>query len=264
MCRHLFLYVLILTGFSSAWGQYEDIPPGHQNLLEVGIGYTQLYTKDLNFSPLNYSGNGFVYNLAYERRSKSDRHLLSMSAAFSSDYLQTPTPNTIDPLYIYADIGISFNTQIFPSEQRKAKYYLGGAYNTRAFYIDYDDQEAFSYTATHGLSVLGILEYQINVKNKFRTSLSIPIVQLLARPPYNGIDAFIIENQDNVEQILFFGKVASFNHYRAVFWKTDYRYSVCRFLDVGLRYHLGYQTATEPVKSVLWQHQVSTFLGLKF
>lgn len=264
MYKAIFLCVFIFSCFSSAWGQNEDFEPEYQNHLEVGIGYTQLYAKDLVFSPLNYSGNRLLYNLAYERRSKSGNNRFTLSAAYSSDDLEASTANTIDPIYIYADVGLSFTTRLFPSKQSKTVYFFGGAYNTRVFYMDYDDQEAFSYTATHGLSVLGVLEHQWNAKNRFRTSLAVPFVQVLARPPYNGIDEFIIENQDNVAKILFSGKVASFDRFQAVYWKTDYHYSVSRFFDVGLRYRLGYQKATEPVKSVLWQHQLLTFVGFKF
>lgn len=259
-----FLCALIFSCLSSAWSQNESSKPRHQHHLQIGIGYTQLYTKDLIFSPLNYSGNGLLYNLAYERQSKSGNNRFTLSAAFSSDDLKASTPNTINPIYIYADAGLSFTTRLFASKQSKTEYFLGAAYNTRAFYMDYDDQEAFSYTATHGLSILGVLEHQLSSKNWFRTSLSVPFVQLLARPPYNGIDAFIIENQDNVAQILFSGKLASFDRFQAFFWKTDYYHAVSRFFDVGLRYDLGYQKTTQPVKAILWQHQLLTCVRLTF
>lgn len=264
MYKSLFLCVFIASFSPSVRGQKPASEPEHRNQLGVGIGYTQLYAKDLNFSPLNYSGNGLVYDLSYERHSISDNNRFTLSAVFSSDNLKASTNNTIDPLYIYADVGLSYLTRLFPSKQSKTKYYLGVQYNTRVFYMDYDDQEAFSFTATHGLSISGLLEHRFNMKNTLRTSLAIPFLQLLARPPYNGIDEFIIENQDHVAQILFSGKLASFDRYLALYWNTDYSYALTRFLDIGLSYSLGYQKAKEPTDAILWQHQLSTHVSFKF
>ena len=97
-----------------------------------------------------------------------------------------------------------------------------------------------------------------------RASLSIPVFQSLARPPYNGIDEFIIENQDKPADIIFSGTPTSFNDFIAFEFCVDYTYKLTKRIDWHTNYTLYTQQVMESNRFKSLSNTITTGVAIKF
>ncbi len=86
----------------------------------------------------------------------------------------------------------------------------------------------------------------------------------MARPPYNGRDEFIIENENSPAKIFFNGKIATFNQYYGFSWKTQYIFTVNKLIDLSANYNLNLQKVTGVNKLTHLQNQLQAGLNIKF
>ncbi len=235
-----------------------------KNTIGLSYGVNSGLLKDLNFSPLHYKESGHLLSLQYLRHNPKRKNIFEIGIDFSSGKTKTDVSNLLTANYIYGKINASYYRKINASKNSKWKFYAGAGYATNLFYVEWDDNEAFSYVATHGLTFNFKANYLINKRNQVYSTISIPFLQLLARPPYNGRNEFIIENENSPAKIFFNGKIATFNQYYGFSWTTKYNYSINKLIDLSANYNLNLQKVTGVNKITHLQNQLQAGLNIKF
>jgi len=212
-----------------------------QNEFVVSIGTSQGYFKDSNFSPLNYQQQGTALRLAYTRYGKGNQYLFSAHLDFSYNTLHNNAAEHFTSEYIMGTISIDFLKKSTPF-RNKSSYYLGGQIQTNNHVISYDGLESFSFMFNHSLSLKGFYTISIRSRHSFQTSLAIPLVNYMVRPPFNGNNKTIEANQERPLRLLTAdGKITSVNTFLAVDWFSQYRYAVSRNFDIAVGCNLQYQ-----------------------
>ncbi len=231
-----------------------------KNYIGVGIGYSLDRINDQNFSPLNQKGNTLVYSLFYERHSEN---ILKIALKYGNGNLNSGPKDRFKTSYYFGNIDVSYFKNVSPS-QSSTKFYIGGAYTLKVLYMDWFDRDAFSFVSTNGLSISGLISKELNEKQRIESSVSIPFLQLLSRPPYNGVDEHIIENQDNPISIALDGKLTSFKKYKAINWNVNYRYEILDHFDWKADYTLNIQKVDDVNEFKSISNHISTSILYKF
>jgi hypothetical protein len=235
-----------------------------KSTIGLSYGVNSGLLKDLNFSPLHYQETGRLVSLQYLRNNPNRKNIFEMGIDFSSGKARADVSAFLTSNFIYGKINASYYRKINASKNDQWNFYAGAGYATNLFYVEWDDNEAFSYVATHGLTLNFKTNYAINQRNQVHSSISLPFLQLLARPPYNGRDEFIIENQNNPAKIFFHGKLATFNQYYGFSWATQYHFSMSKHTDLSLNYNLNLQKVTSENRLIHLQNQLQAGLNFKF
>jgi len=231
-----------------------------ENYIGLSIGYRLDNVNDQNFSPLNQKGGGLSYALLYEKRKKN---ILKLNINYSNGTLISGIDDAFESTYYTANIGVSYFKNIAPLGSN-TQFYIGGAYNLDVYYMDWFDQDAFSYATTNGLSIVGALSKKLNDKQFIESSISFPLLQFLSRPPYNGINEFIIENQDNPAKIIFAGDITSLNKYQGFTWDINYNIEISNYINLRLNYTLNVKKLNEPNEFKSVSNRISTSVSYKF
>ncbi|ADV47486.1 hypothetical protein Celal_0129 [Cellulophaga algicola DSM 14237] len=249
---------LLFCRHPSVFAQAQESFPTHY--IGIGIGYSFDHISDQNFSPLHQKGQGLFYRVFYEHRKENS---LKVALTYGNNSLKSGANDDFTSAHYFVDVGISYLKNLAASDA-VTKYYLGGAYGLRITYLDWKDQDAFSYVATNGLSLSGAVETKINDKQRIGTTVAIPVVQFLSRPPYNGIDEFIIAHQDNPAAIIFNGKLASFKTYKAISWNINYRKEISPHFNWNVNYDFSLQTVDQEQEYKSISNRISTSVLYKF
>jgi hypothetical protein len=235
-----------------------------KNQFGIFYGYNQGFLKDHIFSDLNYSTKGLKRGLHYRHLNPNGKNMFETNFSLEGGKLKTEYADYFKSAYILANINIAFLRKIGNVDNNKLKLYLGGKFKTQIQYLDWNDQNTFSYIATHGVALQSSLFYHLKPKHKIETSLSIPVYQLLARPPYNGIDNFITENEDNISELIFTGKPTTVNNYLAFTWATNYTYELSNRFNINLSYTLNYERLFDEHKFIQLQNLLTSSINYKF
>ncbi|AFM02608.1 hypothetical protein Fleli_0106 [Bernardetia litoralis DSM 6794] len=233
-----------------------------KNTIGMQAGYTQSYIKDLNYSPLNYSAQGFNIGLSYERITKKE-NLFFLKTDFSSSTLSHKISDKFDADRYLVNLEIGYLKNIHLSNE-KLNLKIGGSYHS---YIDatfFDGIEAITFFTLHGVDISTRFSYQISSKKRLTTSLSVPVFGLLVRPPYTGWDKFIIESQDTPAKVFFRGDLASINKYVALNWNLNYSYSLSPKWNLSAQYQLRYYKTKELDLAKYLTNQLSFGANFKF
>lgn len=254
------LITLVFIFFSKNPAYAQQPETATVNSIGFTVGYSSDRIKDTNFSPLNQQGSALVYSIGYARHSKN---MFKINIEYGDGILESGLPNRLESSYYKANIGMAYLKGIV-SEQRKINFYVGGTYNLTVLYLDWFDQDAFSFASTNGLSFSAAISSQLASKHAIESTLSIPVLQLLSRPPYNGIDEDIIENQEDPLKIILNGKLVSFNTYQAVDWNLNYSYEISRYFNWRLAYNLSFQNVKDLNRLTSLSNTISTSISFKF
>ena len=212
-----------------------------QKEFALSIGTNHGYFKDSNFSPLNYQQQGIALGLDYMKYSKFKQHLLGAHFDFSLNTLQTNAAEHFTSNYITATIAIDFLKKSSHFKNR-SKLYVGGKVQTNNHLAFYDNLEAFSFMFNHSVSLKGFYTISTGDRHSLQTSLAIPVLNYMVRPPFNGYDKTTEANEDNPVRLLTTdGKITSINTFLAVDWSIKYRYALSRSFDLAIGYNLQYQ-----------------------
>lgn len=234
------------------------------NSIGLSYGLNSALLKDLNFSPLHYKESGHLFSLQYLRHNPIRKDIFEVGIDFSMGKTKTDVSSLLTANYIYGKINASYFRKFNTSQNNKWNFYIGAGYITNLFSVEWNDYEAFSYLATHGLTLNCKVNYVINKRNQVYSTFSIPFLQLLARPPYNGRNEFIIENENSPAKIFFHGKLATFNQYYGFSWTTNYIFSVNQLIDLSVNYNLNLQKVSGINKLTHLQNQLQAGLNVKF
>lgn len=254
-----FVTLLSISGLA----QNKSIEKTKLNHIGIAVGYNQGYVNDLNFSALNYHESGLCYSLDYIRQQRNGKGFLIVDADVSLGKLKNRASGFFTSNNTVANLEISYLHKIY-LKNPKCETYLGGQLNTYLQILDWNDYESFSFLATHGIGPKVLVSFKLNPNNRFQASLFLPLFQNLVRPPYNGIDELIIENQDNTIKLITSGQPASFNKYMALDWKLIYSLAITHVFDWNFSYLLRYQNINEVNKFVHLQNQLTTGLTFNF
>ena len=233
------------------------------NKIGIQIGNNFGYLKDLNFSVLNYNESGLLYSLDYINQKPNGKGIFNADIDFSLGKLKSKASEYFTSDITLANLEVSY-IRLLAKKENQLIFFLGGQYNSYLQILDWNDFESFSFLATHGIGVKGLLQCNLNSKHTFKTSLFIPVFQNLVRPPYNAIDETIIENQDNTLKLIFSGKLSSFNTYFSFDWKLNYVFEVAKRFDLTATYLVRYQKVSEINTVKHLQNQITFGANFKF
>lgn len=260
MKKYSIIGFFLLLG-NLAFSQVDTIRSSKQHL-GIRFGYNHGYLKDLNFSPLNYTEGGLIYSLNYMHQSENTKSIFNAAMEFASLSLDSKASAYFESNLTLANIEIAYVRQVM--RNKGISLYLGGQYSSYLHIVDWQYYESFSYLASHGLGMKGLFLYELSSTHRFSSSLFLPVFQFLARPPYNGLNEEIIENQDAIGKIILNGKPSSFKHYLAFDWKINYLFSLSKRVDLSATYLLRYQHLPEINKVSHLQNQFFLGANIKF
>jgi hypothetical protein len=259
--KNALIIIAFLISTTALFGQTENT---FNNNLSLDLGYNQGYMKDLNFSPLNYTQGGKLLGLNYQKNGANGKNRIEAGVHLSAGKLNTAASDYFKAIYILATFDASFLRKIHASDDAKLFYFVGGEYKSNIQYMAWKGSEAIGFVATHGIAIKGLVTYKLSEKQQLESSLTIPIVQNLVRPPYNTIDEFISANQDNFIKIATTGKLASWDKYQALTWKTNYKYDFSRRFALNLTYAMQLQHVSDIHSLTQLNNQFLTSFTFKF
>lgn len=231
------------------------------NSISISLGYQSGVLKDANFSPLNYKQNGSTYTMEYIKFGGHKNSILSIQLNAGFNTLSTDASTYFDTDITQVQLNIYYTKRLNPTVSKSA-IYLGGQLISEVKSLDWENTESFSYFAAHGIGLKGI--YQYNVSNTIAMGASIysPFIALIARPPYNGIDEDVIENQDNILAIITNGTIESLNTYFKLETEFNITYKLTESLAVKANIIFDYNTLYKGNK---WtQFRTLTNIGLAY
>ena len=223
------------------------------------------YLKDLNFSPLNYRERGILLSLHYNRGNIKQSRLLTAELNYHSGKLRTSSSDFFTTPFFQASLKVAFLFKVQAVKNKKLSFLLGPEIQSYVQYMQWgEEMDSWNYLMLYGLSLKGLGKFQISGNKMIQTSMSIPVIGNLVRPPYNGFDQYIVENQDNFLKIAIRGEPASFTKYLALDWKTTYHYTATDHLEFTLGYIWRYQYVAGPNKLNNFQNMITTGFRVKF
>jgi hypothetical protein len=268
MIRSLSVLVFVMITMGKVFSQ-SDLPDTtlertFNSRIGIEVGYDQGYLKDQIFSFLNYSQIGIVVGLNYLYYKPNGNYRIQSSFSFGLGNLKTEVSDFFESSYIMANFQLDYLRKLPFIKKERLCIYIGPEYRTQLNYLDWDDLSTFSYLATHGIAIKALGTYQLSTRSNIQSSISIPFFQSLVRPPYNGIDEFVIANTNNVSNILFTGKASSFNKYLGVNWQTNLRFDISKRFELMVNYYMLYQRVFDDQKFIQLNNQFTIGTNFKF
>ena len=224
------------------------------NAIQLRGGCNLGYFKDINFSPLNYQLSGTALGLAFAHQSKSDKALLLAQVEYNSNTVKHEISEAYTADYTIFNLELIYLRKLNCS---KAKLYVGGQYKSNINYLDYDDQSAFSFLIAHSLGISGRGEININQRSSIGIGMSIPVISLIGRPPYNGLDKEIEEKKDDLLDLATDGTIESYNRYKALDFVVQFKYALSQRFNLALNYGAYYQKVTTENRLTQFSNQIT-------
>ena len=224
------------------------------------IGFDQTYFKDLNFSPLNYKGSGLVLDLDYRKKTKNDNLFLTR-LDYSSTTLEASASEATQTDRYSAHVEFAYLKNLNLSKE-KLNLHLGGKYHSYLDLSNFDDTEAVTFYAIHGLDITGLLSYDLNEKHHIQTEISIPVFGVFVRPPYTGWDKQL--GEESGVAAVFKGDLTSLNDFFGINWTTNYQYAISPKWDLTAQYRFRYYRTEKLDLAKMAINQFSVGANLKF
>ena len=257
--------ILLLIGCQLAFSQSGDmeIIPKHE--LTLTIGLNQSWLKDSNFSPLHYKGQGAVYGLEYRLSDKDNNGIFLVGLSFGTGKYSAAISDALDTDFILGDLSLGYLRRTNELTMRTPSFAFGGRYHFHINYLDWGEQDAFSFLGNHGFEFATSVDYPLNEKHRFQAQLSLPVFSYTVRPPYNGSDEELTENNDNSPvKLLFDGYWSTFNRLFIYDLELKYHYQISDNLSLNLIYLNRYQNVTNLHKFVQMQNQFKIGTSYQF
>lgn len=251
----------IIIASTSGYGQATNFA---NKELGITVAYNYGYFKDLNYSPLNYQQKGLAIAFDYTFPNRRNGNLLNVHLGFAPNSIETQTAEYFTADFYTGTIQFDYLKKM-KTTKSKLITYLGGQFNSNNSFVFWEDTNSFSYTFAHNISIKGQVNWQLNQNRSIQTSLSVPLVNWLVRPPYNGFNKTTEANESRYLRLLTEeGKLTSVNDYVAFDWDIQYRFKTNGKWDIALKYGLQYQHYKEVHSLTRLQNQVAVTGILKF
>lgn len=263
--QKIIILTLCLLGTHTLFGQTTDplLLPRHE--LTLTIGLNQSWLKDSNFSPLNYKGQGVVYGLEYRLSDKLNKGVFLVGLSFGTGKYSAAISDALDTEFILGDFILGYLRRTSEPTMRTPSFSFGGRYHFHINYLDWEEQDAFSFLGNHGFEFATSVDYPLNEQHHFQAQLSIPLLSYTVRPPYNGSDEELSDNNDNHPvRLLFDGYWSTFNRLFIYELELKYHYQLSDNFSLNLIYLNRYQNVTNLHKFVQMQNQFRVGTSFQF
>lgn len=255
------LLLLFCTSILSGQEMQTDDQGFKKNQFGVSIGIDRGLLKDLNYSPLNYSEKGNLYRLDYRRGIPHVK--FSVQAQYSTGVIQTDASSAFDTDYQKGFLALDFWKNIKqPNSRNSLRWGLG--YHFYIYYVDWGNQDAFSFLANHSINGNISVYRKISDRHALEAKLSIPVLSFLVRPPYAGLDEELSTNQDSPVKLITDGSLTSLHEMFEYTLDLSYFYKLSNRFLLQTNYSNRYQNVSEIKKIKHLQHQLSIGTTFKF
>jgi hypothetical protein len=260
----ILLLLLILNGILAlAQSDTSKIIYTPRTRIGFNIGPHLGYMKDLNYAVLNYRENGTAYSLQYMHDSRTQKYQFNGEINFTSGDLKTKASTFFKTPFIQGNISLSFLFKVRQLSNSNIRVYAGPQLNSFFQYMQWgEDMDSWNYLMVHGLNLTLSGHYKLSEHKSIVTTLSVPVFSNLVRPPYNGFNEYIVQNQDDILKLAFKGEPASLNKYVNIDCKFIYHYALGAHADFTAGYLFRYQHVSG--YNELNQFQNQFFAGLTF
>jgi len=272
--RHI---VILLIGFFTVINCYgQDAEEKNSLSLSFGPGY--IMRQDVIFSPFIHSDFSLLnMGLDYIHQAKIFQKVSLRFGSFnpmvSNPYYFTVHGGTVTAYPHYFNlIDIDYLIGKAIMETEKSTLMVGGVFSTdiQALNYVYGRFSSFGYYSSFGLGVFGRYSFAINDKHRIVTSLQLPFLAWLSRPPYMGIDDEFIENissHSGFKTLMAFisdGELVTWNRLQTFDAGLTYRYSLNEKWDLGAGYLFEFVHANQPQELISFRNSISISLTIRF
>ncbi|MEM6803058.1 MAG: hypothetical protein AAF696_16760 [Bacteroidota bacterium] len=225
--------------FLSIYGQgQESIFKKHKINFRTGV--QQEFIKDLNYSPLRYKGTAWAQGVSYQH--VNDKRILSLDLDYASDTIRSIASPFFDTNFIKGHMHLAYLKKLMENSQASFSLYAGAQYSFFINYLDWENQTSFSFLANHSLDLKLQAGMQFSSLHSLTAQLSLPLLNLIVRPPYNGFDAELDQNNEEgrIFALITDGKWRSLNSLFAYDLRLAYAYMLSDSLAFTLSYQQHY------------------------
>lgn len=262
MKTHYLTSLLFTLLLSTGLAAQDGVAPIYHNSLTLTVSLQQGYYKDKTFSPLNYVAGGTRFGLGYKRHTKNG-HLFTADIGLGLGSLKTDVQQFFTTDRYQIDISVGYLRKA-GADRAGRNLYVGGKYRSYVDISIFDDSEAISFFALHGLEVAAEGRWKTGERHQFRAAASLPVFGLLSRPPYTGWDKFIADNSDNIPKIVTRGDWTFLNNFTGLRAEVGWQYSLSNRLTMEANYNMTYY-ATKRIDPIrLLNNQFSLITSYNF
>jgi hypothetical protein len=281
--HHLFITTLFFGHvFAQADTAVNEKSDFYKNEIGIAVGFNAGNLKDQPFTYWEYAKSGVLIGLNLSHRNRSGKNIFEGSINFSSGKLIAdafiykfvsgntilePTTN-FNTTYNLANFRLSYLTDLSRNKKNKFHVYFGGQYQTEVQYLAPLGKNDFGFIGTHGIALKGWVTYNIKEKHSIRSTLAIPVFQIVDRPLqyryFEKVSDYEAAKKDKMIELLFTGKPTTINTYFAFDSQTTYKYSLTSRLDLNLKYSLCYQSLSDIRDFKELQHQIKVGVNLNY
>ncbi len=257
------IFILLFIHVSNILIAQDSATQISKNTIGFNVGYHTGFFEDLNFSPLHYQDNGMLYSIYYKKKKEKSSFLVQLN--YSTGNAKTKDREFFNSTYQMVDLRFQYLKKLKLSNE-KLHFSLGGQYQFYLNYLDWMNQEAFSFLGNHSLDFSILTKYQLNKKNSILFRLNIPVINYIVRPPYNSFDEELSTNNDegNLFKIITTGYWGSLNKVIAFEFRPSYRYLFFEKMELEVSYRIRYYKINELYQLRHFQNLLSIGLLFKF
>ena len=197
MMKILTVTIIYLLSTCYLLGQISSAEVSTNLTVQSGVSFVTL--KDQTFSPIVFSGFvpnirlGFNQNIRNKELWSVHLSLSSGNIRYNNKYFSSTHQN--------AQFTLNYLTKL--KSFGKSKVFLGGQLNSELNTLNFDGFSSGSWYTAQKLEPIVIYDYEISDRQSIRGQLHYPIASLIGRPPYGGVDEFVVANDDNIPKILY-------------------------------------------------------------
>jgi len=228
------------------------------NTLSISPGLDYISLKDRTFSPIVFAGTAPKISLGFRQNRRNEKLWGSSISAsvgeinHKSEYFES----------IYVSAQFTFDYLSLIKSIGKSKVYLGGQFRSELNILNYDDFYSGSWYTAQQLEPILIYKFIASGKQSITGQFSFPIIGLVGRPGYAGVDEFVVVNSLNIPKILYSKtKIQSLNKFINPTFKIEYSYNLPK-----IRFTLAANYSYLQVNSIrkYYRNELGFHLGFHF
>jgi len=206
----LFVMLMSLLMTQVGYGQEEAVLSDTRitNALTLSPGLDYISLKDQTFSPIVFTGFAPKINIGFSQN-RNGHALWHADLAISVGNIDYEN-EYFESTYVSAQLSLNYLSII--KSNRKSKIYVGGQFRSALNLLEYESFASGSWFTTQQLEPIILYKYEVSDKQSITGNFSFPIIGLIGRPSYAGIDEFVVINSENISKILYSRlQIQSFN-----------------------------------------------------
>jgi len=255
------ILILCFVPFS-LWSQIEDNTKHPKHLIGLQVELNNLLFKDLVFSPLNYSGQGFGGTFFYQRLIK-EKNIFASSINYSSNSIKAKDISATRTVHQKLSLELIYLHSL-TSNKNGFNIYVGGRLSSQIDNTLFEDEggNAITYFNFHGFSIASRFDYRFNDKHQLISVVKIPVLGILVRPVQTGWDNEFFEEPGLAT--LYNGEFAFISSFFRIEWANLYQFELSKKIDLNFQIHIQYAQTYKPALVKIMNTQLSIGSNLKF